>query len=149
MILLKSTVHTGKETIITARRRPAATSSSVRQMQKIFSDKIIKKFPIHTFIDKYNHYIGGVDIADQLRSYYIIQRVYYKTWKPFFHFLLDTSITNLYRLSSYYNIPSDGLDHKKFRKDLRDELFIRVTRHDYSSSRKRSLSPRKTISDII
>jgi hypothetical protein len=80
--------------------------------------------------------------------HYTTQRVHCKTWKPLFHFLLDTSITNSYKLSSYYNT-SDGLGHKKFRKDLRDELFTRVTRHDHSSPRKRSLSPRKTISDII
>ena len=64
MVFLESTVHTGKKTIVTARKRPAVTLSGVRQMQKIFGDEIVKKLPILTFIDEYNHYMSSVDIAD-------------------------------------------------------------------------------------
>jgi hypothetical protein len=124
-----STVHNGKETVITARRRPAATSSGARQIQKIFGNDVVKKLPILDFIDKYNHYMGGVDIADQLRSYFTTQRVHCKTWKPLFHFLIDTAVINSYRLSSYYNITGYIYGHKKFRKDLRDQLFKHSQRH--------------------
>ena len=53
------------------------------------------------FIDQYNLYICGVNVADQLRSYYTTQRIYRKTWKPLFHFLFNIIVGNYYKLSSY------------------------------------------------
>ena len=74
--------------------------------------------------------MGGVDLADQLRSYYNTQRVHLKTWKPLFHFLLDTVLGNCFLLSSY--TPTDRASrhnsHKQFRRDLRDALFERSIR---------------------
>ena len=96
--------------------------------RKVFGDKVVKTLRIPTFIFYYNLYMGGVDIADQLRSYFNTQRTYQKTWKPLFHFLLDTVLSNSYLLSSYR--PTDRRatrheGHKQFRKDLRDALFRR------------------------
>ena len=55
-----------------------------------------------------------------------------KTWKPLFHFLIDTVLSNCFLLSSY--TPADRRasrrdSHKQFRKDLRDALFKRSTRN--------------------
>ena len=68
---------------------------------KVFGNKYVKILKIPTFIFYYNLYIGGVDIADQLYLYYNTQRMYMKTWKPLFYFLLDTVLGNFYLLSSY------------------------------------------------
>jgi hypothetical protein len=75
--------------------------------------------------------MGGVDIADQLRSYFNTQRSHVRTWKPLFHFLLNTIIGNCYLLSSYR--PTDRRatrreGHKRFRRDLRDALYKHLTR---------------------
>ena len=70
----------------------------------------------------------GVDIADQLRSYFNTQRTHRKTWKPLFHFLLDTVLGNSYLLSSYRPTNHRATrheGHKKFRRDLRDALYER------------------------
>ena len=56
---------------------------------------------IPEFIDQYNLYMCGVDVANQLKSYYTTQRIHLKTWKPLFHFLFNTIIGNCYKLSSY------------------------------------------------
>ena len=92
----------------------------------------------------------GVDVADQLRSYYNTQRIHRKTWKPLFHFLLDTIIGNCYQLSSYKPVGhyhEREKSHKQFRKDLRNTLFknsIRIRRHP-----KHKVAKRKGTDDII
>lgn len=69
--------------------------------------------------------MGGVDQADQLRSYYNTQRTHLKSWKPLYHFLLDTTVANCYKLSSQ-SVPGHWPTrsaHKAFREDLVDALF--------------------------
>jgi len=46
------------------RKRPPLTASGTGQTQKVFGDKDEKELPIPTFIFYYNHYMGGVDIAN-------------------------------------------------------------------------------------
>ena len=87
----------------------------------------------------------GVDITDQLRSYYNTQRAHRKTWKPLFHFLLNTIIGNCYLLSSYRPVDRYYCHkklHKQFRKDLRKALFqnsIRARKHPYYATPSRPL----------
>jgi hypothetical protein len=50
-------------------------------------------------IDDYNHYIGGVDIADQLQASFPTQQRRVKPWRPLFYWLLDTTIINAFRIS--------------------------------------------------
>jgi hypothetical protein len=83
---------------------------------------------IPEFIDQYNLYMCGVNVADQLRSYYTTQRIYQKTWKPLFYFLFNTIVGNCYKISSYG--PSSGRrecdrkdTHAQFRRSLRHALF--------------------------
>jgi len=54
--------------------------------------------PIPGAINDYNHYIGGVDIADQLRAGFSTQQRGVKPWRPLFYWLLDTTIINAFRL---------------------------------------------------
>ena len=69
-MLFISTDHNGKETVNRIRRRPAATSTSARTSRAVFGEDIVKELSIREFIDEYNHFMNGVDVADQLRSYY-------------------------------------------------------------------------------
>jgi len=113
------------------RKRPPLTASGARQTRKVFGDEVEKELPIPTFIFYYNYYMCGVDIADQRRSYFITQRIHRKTWKPLWHFLLDTVICNCFLLSSYTptNRQANRKDgHKQFRIDLRNALFERSIR---------------------
>ena len=74
-----STVSTGRETVIRNRRKPIITATNSQTSRKIYGNQSIKDLEIPAFIDDYNYYIGGVDQANQLRSYYIILRRYNKT----------------------------------------------------------------------
>ena len=46
----------------------------------------------------YNNNMGGVDLSDQLRSYYSLARTLHKLYKYIFYFLLDLAIGNAYIL---------------------------------------------------
>ena len=61
------------------RKCPPLTASGAKQTRKVFGDVYEKELPILTFIFYYNHYMGGVDIADQLRSYFNTQRSHVRT----------------------------------------------------------------------
>ena len=64
----------------------------------IFGNQSRKMLPIPEFIDDYNYHMGGVDIADQLRSYYCTQQRSCRNWYPLFYWLLDTTLVNAYRI---------------------------------------------------
>ena len=70
VVLFMSTVHNGHEVIARNRRRPAATATGAVQTRKVFGREVIKLLEIPQFINSYNHFIKGVNQADQLRYYY-------------------------------------------------------------------------------
>jgi hypothetical protein len=77
IVLALSNIHTINQTEDfreKVRRRPTKTSTSGRIVQKIFADKPTKTLSIPCFIDDYNHYIGGVDLANQFRESYETHR---------------------------------------------------------------------------
>lgn len=72
--------------------------------------------------------MNGVDVADQMRSYYNTQCVHLKNWKPLWHYLLDTAVTNAYKIA--YCSPErpwaehrDHHTHREFRTRLATELL--------------------------
>ena len=82
IVLFMNTISIRRETIIRNRRRSTTTATNSQTSRKIYGNQSIKDLEIPAFIDDYNHYMGGMDQADQLRSYYTILRRHNKTWKP-------------------------------------------------------------------
>lgn len=64
VVLFMTTMATGKESELVRRRRPAATATNARTSRAIFGDKVTKDLWIPQFINAYNYYINGVDVAD-------------------------------------------------------------------------------------
>ncbi|KAF2801251.1 uncharacterized protein BDZ99DRAFT_349403, partial [Mytilinidion resinicola] len=95
VVLFLSTIYDGTYIL---RKRPSTMSTGYRQTAKVFGDEARKELDIPDFIEEYNLFMCGVDVADQLRSYYNTERTYRKTWKPLFSFLLDTVVGNCYQL---------------------------------------------------
>ena len=60
-------------------------------------------------VDDYNHFMNGVDIADQLRAKFNTQQRTARTWMPLFYQLLDTTIVNAYILFEYWKKAKPGL----------------------------------------
>ena len=129
VVLFMSTVPTGMESILRNRRRPAKSATNSRTSREVFGDSSTKELLIPRFIDDYNHFMGGVDSADQLKSHYNTQRRHFKNWKPLWHFLLDITITNCFKLHRHCSLsqrvplPSIRYTHKEFRTKLAVQLF--------------------------
>ena len=71
-------------------------------------------------VQMYNLHMGGVDLADQLRSYYKVGRPSKKWWRYIFWFLLDVTIVNTWILfsASPHAPVRRGYDQLSFRVDL-------------------------------
>ena len=128
VVLFMTTVDKPGDTIIRKRRRPAKTATNSKTSWAVFGDSVEMDLPIPVFIDRYNHFMNGVDVADQLRSYYNTQRRHGKNWLPLWHFLLDTTITNCYKITQCspkrpWGEPERHPSHKAFRLKLVDQLF--------------------------
>src|SRR5581483_6156183 len=98
------------------RRRPRETSTNATKVRAVFGNASKKFLPIPVVIDDYNHFMGGVDIADQLRGYYGTQLPVRRTWVPLFFWLLDTTIINSYLILKQSS--STNISHKDFRMQL-------------------------------
>ncbi len=59
--------------------------------------------------------MNGVDVADQLRSYYNTQQTARRNWMPLFYWLLDTAIINAYRIARTLGSEQE---QKEFRREL-------------------------------
>ncbi|CAG8650169.1 21432_t:CDS:2 [Cetraspora pellucida] len=77
--------------------------TNANKVHNVFGDASKKVLPIPAVIDNYNHHIGGIDIANQLRSYYGTQVPVHHIWVPLFFWLLDTSIVNTFIISKTLN----------------------------------------------
>ncbi len=75
--------------------------------------------------------MNGVDRADQIRTYYCINRRNYRTWKPLWNYLFQTTICNaaLIWMDQGHSTKKNG-GHLKFRTKLASQLMA------YSSSPK-------------
>jgi hypothetical protein len=81
----------------------------------VFGSEPKKKLLIPKVIDDYNHHMNGVDVADQLRSYYNTQQTVRRNWMPLFFWLLDTAIVNTYRITRTLG---SAQEQKEFRHEL-------------------------------
>jgi hypothetical protein len=84
-------------------------------VQAVFGSESKKKLKIPKIIDNYNHYMNGIDIADQLRSYYNTQKITRRNWMPIFFWLLDTAIINAYQI---VRTMGSMQEQKEFRNEL-------------------------------
>ena len=105
-----------------ARRRPAKTSTNGRIVRKVFGDDYIKDLHIPCFIDDYNQYMGGIDLANQFREAYETHKPTFRTWWPLFYWLVDVACINAYRL---YQLSTGKrpLTHMQFRIELYCKLL--------------------------
>ena len=135
MMLFINTIHIDRNIVETLRRRLVKIFTNARTNRASFDDLTIKKLFIFDFIDFYNHFMNDVDVIDQLRCYYNTQRVYLKIWKFLWHFLLNTTIVNSYKIINIIELRlyvklRKHKSHKLFRIKLIQKLynnFVRIS----------------------
>jgi hypothetical protein len=67
-----TTGHNLTSQIVRLRKRPKPTSTNAKITREPFGDQPRKDLPIPTFINDYNHYMGSIDRANQLRKNFTI-----------------------------------------------------------------------------
>jgi hypothetical protein len=74
------TVHNTGDFRNKVRKRPAKTSTNSRIVRQVFGEDSTKELLIPCFIDDYNQYMGGVDLANQFRESYETHRASLRNW---------------------------------------------------------------------
>jgi hypothetical protein len=120
-----TTAYNPQDTIIRPRKRPSTTSTSATITRPVFGDSPVKDLPIPAPIDAYNHHMGGVDIANQLRaSFTTLRPQNLRYWKPLFYWLLDIALTNSYLLAlAIVGASRHHRDHQKYLEALAQALM--------------------------
>ena len=77
-------------------------------------------------ITEYNKYMGGVDHADQLLSYYGFPHRMVKWWRRVFFYLFNAALVNSYIMYSQ-TINRRHLSHEQFHMTLAKELLQAVS----------------------
>ncbi|KAF1964431.1 hypothetical protein BU23DRAFT_604806 [Bimuria novae-zelandiae CBS 107.79] len=122
------------------RRRSKMSQNNKGIFEKAFGNEPVRLLGIPQMIDDYNCHKTKVDRFDQTKAYYSTQQVKRHTWRPLLYFLLDLTLNNAYRLSSYSNAAAAKRSgYKRFLYDLIEQLFDRGTRLcNAGAKRKRS-----------
>lgn len=123
-VLGMTSAYRPDDQVVRTRKRPAETSTNAAIVRPVFGDEYTKDLAIPRLIDDYNHHMGGVDIANQLRVNYTTHtRRQKRYWKAMFLWLLDLSITNSYLLSRPPRGGAESRAHRRFMDDLAKSLM--------------------------
>jgi hypothetical protein len=97
-------------------------------------------------VDNYNHHMGAVDRADQLRSYNTVFRALrQEPWHALFNFLLDVSTVNSFLLSDYKKRIAKFRSPAEFRIALTHNL-LKLSR---PKIQKRTVSTRTILNRAV
>ena len=88
-VTIMTTVHDLGAEVEKLRRRPGRKGTNAQRAREAFGDDQEKMMAIPQCIDDYNQHLGGVNTADQLRSYYDTQLTPCRTWWPMFFWAVD------------------------------------------------------------
>jgi hypothetical protein len=84
IVLCLSTLHSADSFVACRRKRPGKTSTNGTIARRVFGEEVIKELEIPIFINDYNHYMNGVDLANQSRSSYEVHLKGYRNWLLFY-----------------------------------------------------------------
>jgi hypothetical protein len=101
------------------------STTPVERRQKGSEGKVVVQIP--SMVRQYNKYMGGVDLADQLKSYYEIDmRCRYKYYLKVVFDSLYTTVVNGYLNYKSLN-PETKITHLNFRQQVVHGLIITYT----------------------
>lgn len=147
MVFVVSTVHQVGKMIKRLRKRPRKTEDNRRHVDKVWGDKGCVHVYIPTLIDDYNHWMGGVDMADQRISYYHPNLRCQRTWIPMFMQIISMVRTNSYLVYSEHckKNKKKGITHKEFTYEIITHLMTKARQyHLHESGIPQILSPHQS-----
>ena len=129
------TAYNLTDTIIRSRKRPSATSTSAAITQPVFGGLPVKDLPIPAAINAYNHYMSGIDIANQYQAdFTTLQFKNYCYWKLLFYWLLDIVLANSYLLAKTSHTSRIGKfkDYYSYQQFLEALVKVLIRYHETS-----------------
>ena len=131
VVLFMTTIVEARTTVSRVRKRPNTKDKWIKEE---FGDQPFKLLEIPDFIDMYNHLMNSVDRADRIRTYYRTNRRNYRTWKPLWNYLFQTTICNaaLIWIDQGSSTKKKG-GHLDFRKKLATQLMAHSSSSTYTS----------------
>jgi len=131
VVLFMTTIVEARTTVSRVRKRPNTKDKWIKEE---FGDQPFKLLEIPDFIDMYNHLMNSIDRADQIRTYYRTNRRNYRTWKPLWNYLFQTTICNaaLIWIDQGSSTKKKG-GHLDFRKKLATQLMAHSSSSTYTS----------------
>jgi len=109
IVKLVSNVHTGTSSdknVLRNRRKPRVNEFNYKHIRLIWGNDHRKEITIPQIVNDYNHWMLGVDMVDQLISYYRPKIRCKRTWMPIFLHCLD-----ILRVNSYVLYKETAKDH--------------------------------------
>ena len=139
VVTMVTNVHSGYESITRSRKRPRQTPTNRNHVASVWGEDAVKDITIPCIIDDYNHWMNGVDKADQLIAYYRPSIRCRRTWMPLMFHTLDISRVNatIAAVKLGYKSTNGNEIHKSFIMDYIKALLARATSFEVRSTRRR------------
>jgi hypothetical protein len=143
VVTMVSTVHTGEESVEKDRRKPRLTRTNRNHILPMWGLNAVIRICIPRMIDDYNHWMLGVDKADQLIAYYRSSLRCRRVWLPLMMHALDILRVNAFIIAKSKD---DRLVHKEFVVTFIECLLQRATFTRTRATRARTtrVNPRRS-----
>ena len=128
LVFLVSTIHRVESIIERVRRRPRFTQMNRGHVDNIWGERGKKNIYIPSLVDDYNHWMGGVDLADQRIAYYMPDLRCRRNWIPIFIQLLGMIRNNSYVVYKEHH-KTKAKSHKHFLYTMVTELLLKAHYH--------------------
>ena len=126
LVYLVSTVHKFNIIVKKIRRKPRKNAVNGKFMDKIWGENGKAAVCIPLLVDNYNHWMGGVDLADQRIAYYMPDLRCRRNWIPLFIQMLGLVQNNSYLTHSSQDDKTKIQMHKKFLLSMIEELMFKA-----------------------
>ena len=144
LVLCVSTLHKVGEVIKRKRKRPRKTHKNKNHVDIIWKDNPVAEIYIPTLIDDYNHWMGGVDLTDQMIAYYHPDLRCRRNWIPILLQILSIIRGNSYIAHRQF-FKKNANTHKKFTLNM-----IAYLMHEAHSKYTKALPTiRKQVCQVI
>jgi hypothetical protein len=147
VVTMVSNVHHGNEVVKRNRKKPRQNQTNRNHLQTVWGNEAVRNITIPKVIDDYNHWMNGVDKADQLISYFRPNLRCRRTWMPMFFHGLD-----IIRVNSYIACRELGWksarrqhikkQHKEYTKEFIQALMTKGKTMETQATRARLLGMR-------
>ena len=151
-----STVHSIGTVILKSRCRPRVTKLNFSHVSKTWGSNPRVNIKIPKLVDDYNHWMGGVDLADQHIAYYHPSFQFRRTWMPIFVQLLSIIRSNCFIIKKNL-LEGRSLKSKRFvhcfifelmslaSKYVNDDIIVTNTLSHFGESDLSTMTPSHTI----